>query len=257
MSTINPTIEQIRSHRSIRRYSSEPILRETIELIIAAAQRSSTSSNLQAYSVVAVTDSSIREQLTALCGNQKHILQAPVFLAWCADLNRLDRVCSMRGFQQNHAYLENFLIAAVDAVIAMQSAAIAAEALGLGICYIGAIRNHPGEVIKLLELPELAFPISGMTLGIPAEEPIHKPRLPLNEVLHWERYDRTDQDQHLSAYDHIMIDTGIYRGRQVPTTENIDESEDYGWLEHTARRVSKINRPHLRQAIYDSGFELK
>ena len=257
MSTPNPIIEQIQSHRSIRRYSSEPIPQATIELIVASAQRSSTSSNLQAYSVIAVTDSSTREHLSVLCGNQKHITQAPVFLTWCADLNRLDHVCTKRGYEQNHAYLENFLIAAVDAAITMQSAAIAAESLGLGICYIGAIRNHPGEVVKLLGLPDLVVPISGMTLGIPAEEPIHKPRLPLNEVLHWERYDRADQDQHLSAYDQTMIETGIYRGRQVPSPNNVDDSEDYGWLEHTARRVSQVNRPHLRQSIQESGFELK
>jgi FMN reductase (NADPH) len=257
MSTLNPTVEQILSHRSIRRYSSEPIPRETIELIVATAQRSSTSSNLQAYSVVAVTDINTREKLSTLCGNQKHIAQAPVFLAWSADLNRLDRVCSLRGYKQNHAFVENFLIAAVDAAIAMQSAAIAAESLGLGICYIGSIRNHPEEVVQLLGLPDRVFPISGMTLGIPAEEPIIKPRLPLNEVLHWGKYDQSDQDQHLSAYDQTMIETGIYHGRRVPIPGNIDESEDYGWLEHTARRVSQVHRPQLRQAIQDNGFELK
>lgn len=257
MSTQNPTIEQISSHRSIRRFSSDPVPRATIELIVASAQRSSTSSNLQAYSVIAVTDSSTREQLSVLCGNQKHIIQAPVFLTWCADLNRLDQVCTKQGYSQNHAYLENFLIAAVDAAITMQSAAIAAESLGLGICYIGAIRNHPGEVVQLLELPDLVVPISGMTLGFPAEEPLHKPRLPLDEVLHWEHYDRVDQDQRLSAYDQTMIETGIYRGRHVPSPNNVDEIEEYGWLEHTARRVSQVNRPHLRQSIQESGFELK
>ncbi len=257
MSTLNPTIEQILSHRSIRRYRSDPIPRETIELIVAAAQQSSTSSNLQAYSVIAITDFITRQKLSTLCGNQKHITEAPVFLAWCADLNRLDHVCSIRGYQQNHAYLENFLIASVDAAIAMQSAAITAESLGLGICYIGAIRNQPAEMIQLLGLPDRVFPISGMTLGVPAEEPIIKPRLPLNEVLHWEHYDQADQDQHLSAYDQTMIETGIYQGRQVQSPENINESEDYGWLEHTARRVSQVHRPQLRQAVQDSGFELK
>ena len=112
-------------------------------------------------------------------------------------------------------------------------------------------------MVELLGLPDRVFPISGMTLGIPAEEPIIKPRLPLNEVLHWGKYDQSDQDQHLSAYDQTMIETGIYHGRRVPIPGNIDESEDYGWLEHTARRVSQVHRPQLRQAIQDCGFQLK
>ena len=83
---------------------------------------------------------------------QPIIGEAPVFLAWCADRARLDRVCSLRGYEQNTETLENFLVAAVDAAIAAQNAALAAESLGLGICYIGSIRNNPAEVIKLLDL---------------------------------------------------------------------------------------------------------
>ncbi len=257
MPAANATIEQILAHRSIRQYRSERIPMETINIIVSAAQRSSTSSNLQTYSIVAVAELTTREKISALCGNQKHIIQAPVFLAWCADLNRLGRVCSLRGYQQHHDYFENFLIAAVDAAIAMQTASIAAESLGLGICYIGAIRNHPDEIIKLLNLPNLVFPISGMTLGYPAEEPLVKPRLPLEEVLHWECYDVAEQDHHLSSYDQEMIATGIYHGRQVKSKKDVNDIEDYGWLEHTARRVSQVVRPHLRQAVENSGFELK
>lgn len=257
MPAANAAIEQILAHRSIRQYRSEQIPLETINNIVSAAQRSSTSSNLQTYSVVAVTERTTRKKISALCGNQKHIIQAPVFLAWCADLNRLERVCELRGYQQHHDYFENFLIAAVDASIAMQTASIAAESIGLGICYIGAIRNHPDEIIKLLNLPNLVFPICGMTLGYPAEEPLIKPRLPLKEVLHWEYYDRVEQDHHLSAYDQEMIATGVYQGRQVKSKINVSDIEDYGWLEHTARRVSQVTRPHLRQAVENSGFELK
>jgi FMN reductase (NADPH) len=120
---------------------------------------------LQTYSIVAVTDAEKRARMAELCGNQKQILQAPVFLAWCADLSRLDRICRLRGYEQVTAYVESFLVAAVDAAIAMQTAALAAESLGLGICFIGAIRNEPVQVIELLALPQLVFPISGMTLG--------------------------------------------------------------------------------------------
>ncbi len=148
----NEVFEQIYRHASVRRYRPDLVPRATVEAIVAAGQRSSTSSNLQMFSVVAVTDPERRLQLAELCGNQAHIAQAPVFLAWCADLSRLERASESRGFIQVSEYTENFLLAAVDAAIAMQTAALAAESLGLGMCYIGAIRNHPLEGERSLPL---------------------------------------------------------------------------------------------------------
>jgi len=251
-----PTIEQIYRHASVRAYRPDPVAADLIEAVVAAGQRSSTSSNLQTYSVVAVQDAERRARLAELCNNQKHIVQAPVFLAWCADLSRLDRVCQLRGYDQVTLYLESFLVAAMDAAIAMQTAALAAESLGLGMCYIGAIRNHPEHVIELLALPPLMFPISGMTLGWPAVEPFVRPRLPLRAILHWERYNLSEEAQALKEYDRAMVETGIYKGRQVPVPDQDGEAEDYGWLEHSARRASKPIRTTLRQVLEQRGFGL-
>ena len=251
------TIEQIHAHYSVRRYKPDPVPRETVELVVAAGQRASTSSNLQTYSVVAVVDEGKRQRLAELCGGQRQIRQAPVFTAWCADLNRLDRVCEMRGYHQITSHLEGFLVAAVDAALAMQNAALAAESLGLGMCYIGAIRNQPEDVIDLLELPPLVFPISGMTLGWPAAEPFIRPRLPLEAILHWERYDTEGEETALQAYDQAMIETGIYRGRQVPVPGAVGELEEYGWLEHSARRASQAVRTGLREVLEQQGFGLQ
>ena len=252
-----PIIEQIHAHPSVRRYKPDPVPVETVETVVAAGQRASTSSNLQTYSVVAVLDEAKRERLAELCGGQRQIRQAPVFMAWCADLHRLDRVCHMRGYEQVTSYLESFLVATVDAALAMQNAALAAESLGLGMCYIGAIRNRPQDVIELLELPQLVFPISGMTLGWPAAEPFIRPRLPLEAILHWERYDPAGEAEALQAYDQAMIETGIYRGRQVPVRGAQGEMEDYGWLEHTARRASQAVRTQLREILEQQGFGLQ
>jgi FMN reductase (NADPH) len=251
------TIEQIYQHGSIRKYKAEPVPIMMIEAIIAAAQRSSTSSNLQTYSVVAVTDRIKREELASLCGNQRHIRQAPVFLAWCADLSRLDRVCQIRGHTQVTTHVENFLVSAVDAAIAMQTATLAAESLGLGMCYIGAIRNNPEEVIKLLKLPRLLFPISGMTLGWPDTEVRYRPRLPLQEILHWEVYSTEGREEALHDYDKEMIATGIYKGRQVQVPDSEDEWEDLGWMEQSAKRASHSVRVDLRRNLFDQGFDLE
>jgi FMN reductase (NADPH) len=155
------------------------------------------------------------------------------------------------------SYVENFLVAAVDAALAMQTATLAAESLGLGMCYIGAIRNAPDQVIELLGLPPLVFPISGMTLGWPAIEPSVRPRLALGTVLHWEKYDLSGELEALQKYDRAMIETGIYKGRQVQVPGIEGEVEDYGWLEHSARRASTPARTGLHNSLEKQGFELK
>jgi len=250
-------IEQIHKHRSIRRYKPDPVPVDMIEAIVAAGQRSSTSSNLQSYSVIAVTDTTKRYRLSELCGNQTHIKQAPVFLAWCADLNRLDLVCELRGYDQITDYVENFLVSAMDAAIAMQTATLAAESLGLGMCYIGAIRNHPTEVINLLDIPRLVYPISGMTVGWPYGDSRLRPRLPLDAILHWESYGHEGEIEALKSYDRAMVETGIYKGRKIPVPGVDGEVEDYGWMEHSARRVSQPIRTHLKQILADQGFSLQ
>ena len=253
----NPTIEQIYLHASVRNYKPDPVSRAMIEAVVAAGQRASTSSNLQMTSVVAVTDAETRQSLAHLCGNQGHIAQAPVFLAWCADLSRLDRICEARNYTHVADYVENFLLGAVDTAIMMQNAALAAESLGLGMCYIGAIRNRPQEVIDLLHLPRLVFPLVGMTLGWPAAAPMLRPRLPLQAVLHWERYDDSNEEEALIDYDRAMVATGIYDGRQVPVPGQPDTVEDYGWQEHSARRVAQPHRTELRGVLERQGFALR
>jgi FMN reductase (NADPH) len=252
----NPTLDLIHAHGSVRNYKSDPIPDSMLETIVAAAQRASTSSNMQCYSVIAVTDASKREQLMKLCGSQTFIAQAPLFLAWCADLARLDHVCETRGYTQVTQYTENFLISAIDAAIIAQNAALAAESMGLGICYVGSIRNNPREVIQLLGLPRLVFPIVGMTIGYPERAPRVRPRLPLRAILHREQYN-ANQDEALHQYDHAMAETGIYSQRQVPVPGKPETMEEYGWLEHSARRVSQVTRKFLRQILNEQGFGLE
>lgn len=253
----NPVIDLMHKHGSVRRYLPDPVAHDQVAAIVHAAQRASTSSNLQMWTVIAVTDPEKRQRLSELCGNQRHVADAPAFLVWCADLARLDRACELRGYTQVTDYVENFLVAAADVAIAAQNAALAAESLGLGICYIGGIRNNPAGVVKLLDMPRLTFPITGMTLGWPAADPPIRPRLATEAVLHWEQYDTTQQDRLLHEYDEAMIATGIYQGRQVPAPGKTGEMENYGWLEHSARRVSQPTRTGLREVLDSQGFLLR
>ena len=248
-----PVTEAMQAHRSIRRYRPDPLPAGMLEAIVRCAQMASTSSYLQQYSVVAIQDPARKDRLAALCGDQDHIRQCPTFLAFCADLYRLKRACEREGTQLQAGYLEAFLVATVDAALVAQNAALAAESLGLGIVYIGGIRNNPAQVIAELELPPLVFPITGMCLGYPAESPALKPRLPLPSVLHRERYAAGETDAHLDAYDKAILAAGTFRQQ--------DTGEAYGWAARAARRMAYTDPERLRVALgrvlRDQGFGLE
>ena len=251
-----PTIDLMHCHGSVRKYKADPVPAKLLETIVGAAQRGSTSSNLQVVSVVAVTNPTKRQRLAEICG-QEHVAQAPVVLVWCADLRRLDQACELRGYSQVTEYVENFLVCVLDVGIAAQNGSLAAESLGLGMCYLGSIRNNPQGVIDLLTLPRLVFPVVGMALGWPAAPPPVRPRLPVSAVLFWEAYDQASQDASLHEYDRTMIATGVYQGRQVPVPGKPGTVEEYGWLEHSARRVSQALRTDLRNVLKRQGFPLE
>jgi hypothetical protein len=194
--------------------------------------------------------------LAALADEQGFIREAPVFLVWCADLARLDHICHLRSTQHECQYMDNFLTSVIDASLASQNAALAAESLGLGICYVGALRNYTTAVIKFLHLPRLVFPLFGMTIGYPMKAARPKQRLPLDAIVHWGQYN-PDQDTYLDEYDRQMAESGIYKGRQTPYPGREEELDSYGWLEHSARRASRAARTDLRDILIEQGFALK
>jgi len=125
------------------------------------------------------------------------------------------------------------------------------------MCYLGSVRNNVPGVIDLLGLPRLVFPVVGMTVGWPAAPATVRPRLPTSGVLYWETYDPQPRDAALHEYDRTMIATGIYQGRQVPVPGKPGEVEEYGWMEHSARRVSQPMRTDLRNVLKRQGFSLE
>ncbi|MEZ5966643.1 MAG: NTP transferase domain-containing protein [Planctomycetota bacterium] len=195
------TVEVMRNHRSRRAYRPDPIPMERLSALVDAARHASTSSFIQAYAVVAVTDIARKTEAARLCADQDHIRQAPVFLAICADLHKIERACARHGLTFDPLGTEGFLQATVDAALLGQNLLLAAEAEGLGGCMIGAARNHPIELGRLLELPAHAFVVFGMTLGVPGDDPIPRGRMPLDGVLFHERYDDSVLDAVLDGAD--------------------------------------------------------
>lgn len=171
---MTPTIELLRSHRSIRHFTDAPVSDEQRAAIIASAQAASTSSFLQCTSIIRITDPALRERLVPLTGGQQHVAQAAEFWVFCADFNRHLQICP----QAELGLAEQLLIGVVDTALLAQNALTAAESLGLGGVYIGGLRNSIEAVTELLELPKHVLPLFGLCLGWPADNPDIKPRMP-------------------------------------------------------------------------------
>jgi len=247
----NDCLTTLLSHRSIRSYRPQSLPVDTLELMVAAAQSAATSSNLQTWSVVAVEDTERKERLSQLAGNQAHIKQCPLFLVWLADLARLVYVAESRGLSSAGLdYLEMFVMATVDAALAAQNATVAAESLGLGTVYIGAMRNHPEAVASLLDLPPHVFAVFGLCVGYPESDAAIKPRLPQSAVLHRESYKLSTQDAAISHYNEVMKAFYLKQQMHVPGD----------WSEHSTKRVaspqSLSGRDRLRAALNNLGFQL-
>ncbi len=207
LDALNPTLETLMQHRSVRAFTNEPLAPNTAELLVAAAQSASTSSNLQTWSVVAVQDQERKDRLSQLAANQAFIRSCPLFLVWVADLARLHELGKDRQKPaESLNYMEMLMMGVIDSALASQNAAVAAESLGLGVVYIGAIRNKPLEVAKELGLPPMSFATFGMCIGHvdPAVNNVVKPRLPQEAVLHKEAYQPQAYKQAVDSYNGIM-----------------------------------------------------
>jgi nitroreductase len=249
----NDVISSLLQHRSVRGYKPDPVPPGTLETLIAAAQSAATSSNLQTWSVVEVTDPAKRAEMAKIAGNQKHIVECPLYLVWVADLSRNQRIASAEGKPLEGApYLETFLVAAIDAALAAQNAVVAAESLGLSTVYIGAMRNDPERVAQLIELPPGAAVVFGLCVGYAKPESIGevKPRLPQSVVLHRDRY----------AYDNEAKERAAYDARLEEFSRR-HEMSAYTWTQRVIARMSTVKalngRERLKDALIALGFPLR
>jgi nitroreductase len=249
----NEHIGLLLSHRSIRGYHADALPTGTLETLIAAAQSAATSSNLQTWSVVAVTDPDKKAALAKVAANQKHIEQCPLFLVWVADISRNQRLGAEEDVTlETMPYQETFLVAAIDAALAAQNATVAAESLGLSCVYIGALRNNPQEVARIFGLPSGAFGLFGMCVGYASATAANevKPRLPQDVVLHQETYDATGERGRRAAYDTLL---GAFSARSEMAADT--------WTRRVIGRMGKIaamaGRDKLTATLHAMGFELK
>jgi nitroreductase len=245
---MNPVMQLLLSHRSIRKYTDQPVADELIADIVHCGQAAATSSNVQATTVIRIRNAKTRREIARLAGDQAYVTTAGAFLMFCADLNRSRRACEMQGGDFMPGMTEQFIIATIDVALFAQNCAIAAESAGLGICYIGGIRNDPARVTKLLDLPDQVYPVFGFCLGYPAQDPEVKPRLPLSVVLKEERYADGGDPDGIRFYDETLRQ--YYRTRTGGT-------KDSCWTEEMRALVGKESRPHMRGFLKSCGFTMR
>ncbi len=248
----NGVLANLLTHRSVRAYRPDPLPPRTVETLVAAAQSAPSSSNLQTWSVVVVEDQARKARLAEFAGGQKHIVEAPLFLVWLADLSRAERLAARsRHPDEGLRFLETFLVAVIDAALAAQNAVVAAESLGLGSVYIGAIRNKPRAVAEELGLPPNVAAAFGLCVGYPdAARPAQvKPRLRQQVVIHHERYSDAADEAGIAAYDETL--RAFQRSEGVPAI---------GWSEAVLKRLGSARalngRDRLVEELRALGFKL-
>lgn len=248
---MNQTIETILNHRSIRKFKAEAITDEQVNTIIKAAQQASTSSNVMAYTIIGISDNALKEELYKVSGHS-HVKNNAHLLIFCGDLHRINQLANADesvSIEDNLESTEQFIVATIDASLAAQNATIAAESMGLGICYIGSLRNDINRVNELLELPNHVIPLFGLVVGYPDHQPDIKPRLPLEAVYHQNKYlPFYEQQKHIEAYDHEI--------KQYYQTRSSNTKIDT-WSDQMVRKFSQPTRMDVSPFVKQKGLNLK
>lgn len=249
---MNETINTILEHRSIRKYTEQPISDTTLELILKAACNGSTMGNMQLFSIIVTRDKSKMKEMAPLHFNQPIATNAPLILTFCADFNRFNKYCSFRDADTT-AYnnMQSYHWAVIDAIIAAQNACVAAESLGLGLCWLGTITYNADQFIDVLKLPKGVIPVACISFGYSAENPDLTDKLPLEALIHNEFYHDYSEDsinQFYEEKEHHPTTLKLLEENQLPNLAKI----------FTEKRYKKSDNEHfatvLMKVLQQQGF---
>ena len=187
-------LAHLRRHRSIRRYRPDPVPEDVLRRVLEAGIRASSAGNMQAYSIVVTRERALRERLYAPHFEQRMVLEAPALITFCSDFHRMRRWLALSDAPDSFDDTFAFLVGAIDAALVAQNVALAAEAEGYGICYLGTTLASCGEIGRILELPRNVVPVTALVVGVPDEDPPPRDRLPYEGLVHQETYHDPDDD---------------------------------------------------------------
>jgi nitroreductase len=247
----DPWIRQVLMRRTHRRYDARSVPEPVLRLVLAAASSASSKSDYQQATVIRVDDRGQRDRLAALIPDMPWIGNAPVFLVFCGDARRLGQISN---HPVENGTLEGFFNATVDAALALQTATLAAETLGLGTCPISVLRNHIDAVGDVLALPDKVFPVAGLCLGYPAQQGFISMRLPPDATVHRDRYDDRATAA-VDAYDRRRDARHSLKDRQK-SPEIFGTADFYGWSEDKARQAMSPEGIGFAAWLQKHGFDL-
>ncbi len=245
-------LSALHQHRSIRQYHPDPIDPALLEEILAAGIRASSSGNMQSYSIIVTQDPALRQALYAPHMEQNMVVDAPVLLTFCADFRRMRKWLTLSDAPQNFDNFMSFMIGAIDATLVSQNVALAAEAKGLGLCYMGSTLANCDQIGQLLNLPPGVVPVVGYSLGYPAETPSVRDRLPLNGLVHYETY-HDHSDVEIQAIYADREQAGWARYMSYPELKAKIEQSDVKNLAQVYTQLKYTKASHLQfsQTVLD------
>jgi FMN reductase [NAD(P)H] len=242
--------------RVTRRYTDQDVPDSLLDALLAAAQSAPAKSDLQQFSVVVMRDRARIKQIADWIGTMDWIATAPVFLVWCGDMRRGQRLCTMHAMPHANNNMDTFLNTAVDCTLAMGQFMAAADAVGLGTCPISYVRSHIERVSPLLALPSGVYPLAGLTVGWPVFRRPVSMRLPPSVVVHRERYDDSAMESEVRAYDERRRAREPVAAGSLKNNDVYPPREGVGWSENVARQLSVPERFGFAAYLRTRGFEL-
>lgn len=234
-----PFIRQILGRRTQRKYDQRPVPDLLICLLCLTALSASAKSDFQQASIIRVRDRARREAIAKPFPAMPWIGYSPVFLVFCGDARRMERIGELRGHPASNGKLEGFFNAAVDAALAMQTFILAAESAGLGTCPISVLRNHIETIAAALALPDKVFPVAGLCVGWPSEDGHISMRLPPSVTLHEETYDDSAMPALIDSYDRARDARHATPRDKQRAPDIFGYADFYGWSEDKARQSAQ------------------
>ena len=197
------TIDLLKKHRSVRQFKPESISQDVLDEILDCGLRASNTGNMQLYSIIVTRQEPLRSELCKLHFGQ--CATAPLWLTVCVDVARYHHYCRVNQCDEPYGNLLWFTSALVDASLCAQNICVAAEARGLGFCYLGTVNYNTRQIADLLQCPQGVVPVIALAMGHPAEEPRYSERLGQDAVVHQETY-HVPTDEQLIAMHRVRDD---------------------------------------------------
>ena len=200
----NYTIDKQINHRSIRKFKDQHLLPEQLKTLYTVFSHTATSMFMQNASLLHITDEVKKKKIQELC-NQKYVGAEGDLFIFVVDLYRNQQIRKQLGKDDGRVHTTDIFFQAMeDTLLAFQNVANAVESMDLGFVALGTVNDHPKKMLKTLSLPKLTFPVLGMQVGVPYQEPQLKPRLPQKFTCFEDSYPQDFDVHDLKEYDQVV-----------------------------------------------------